>query len=136
PEPDGAGPPLYQWSGCLLREVERDRSAPPAGVLLDVRGEGTGIGGSMDTAVGRDRFWEMFKGRAVVLSELPAGHSRTLAAAASEMAGRDGASLRTKAEYKALYGLLLAQVPPAPPGKLRLLDEAGRPTAAASAIED
>ena len=85
----------------------------------------------METAVGRDRFWEMFKGRAVVVSELPAGHSRTLAAAANEMAGRDGASLRTKAEYKALYGLLLAQVPPAPAGKLRLLDEAGRPTAAA-----
>ena len=90
----------------------------------------------METAVGRDRFWEMFKGRAVVVSELPAGHSRTLAAAANEMAGRDGASLRTKAEYKALYGLLLAQVPPAPAGKLRLLDEAGRPTAAAAAIED
>jgi hypothetical protein len=72
----------------------------------------------------------------VVVSELPAGHSRTLAAAANEMAGRDGASLWTKAEYKALYGLLLAQVPPAPAGKLRLLDEAGRPKAAAAAIQD
>jgi hypothetical protein len=90
----------------------------------------------MDTAVGRDRFWEMFKGRAVVVSQLPVGHGRALAAAASAMAGRDGASLRTKAEYKALYGLLLAQVPPAPAGKLRLLDEAGRPTAAAYAIND
>ena len=90
----------------------------------------------MDTAVGRDRFWEMFKGRAVVVSQLPVGHSRALAAAASAMAGRDGASLRTKAEYKALYGLMLAQVPPTPAGKLRLLDEAGRPTAAAHAIKD
>jgi CotH kinase protein len=90
----------------------------------------------MNTAVGGDRFWAMFKGRAVVVSELPVGHSRALAAAASAMAGRDGSSLRTKAEYKALYGLLLAQVPPAPAGKLRLLDEAGRPTAAASAIKD
>jgi hypothetical protein len=90
----------------------------------------------MDTAVGRDRFWEMFKGRAVVVSQLPAGHGRALAAAASAMAGRDGASLRTKAEYKALYGLLLAQIPPAPAGKLRLFDEAGRPTAAAHAIND
>lgn len=104
--------------------------------LLDVGGEGTGIGGSMDTAVGGDRFWEMFKGRAVVVSQLPVGHSRALATAASAMADRDGASLRTKAEYKALYGLLLAQVPPAPAGKLRLLDEAGRPTAAAYAIKD
>jgi hypothetical protein len=104
--------------------------------LLDVGGEGTGIGGSMDAAVGGDRFWEMFKGRAVVVSQLPVGHSRALAAAASAMAGRDGASLRTKAEYKALYDLLLAQVPPAPAVKLRLLDEAGRPTAAAYAIKD
>ena len=81
----------------------------------------------MDTAVCGDRFWEMFKGRAVVVSQLPVGHSRVLATAASEMADRDGASLRTKAEYKALYGLLLAQVPPAPAGKLRLLDEARAP---------
>jgi hypothetical protein len=70
----------------------------------------------MDTAVGRDRFWEMFKGRAVVVSELPAGPSRVLANVASEMAGRDDASLRTKAEYEALFDLLLAHVPPAPGG--------------------
>ena len=89
----------------------------------------------MDTAVGRNRFWEMFKGRPVVISQLPAGPSRALAAAASSIAGRDGASLCTKAEYQALYRLLLAQVP-APAGKLRLLDEAGRPTAAADAIKD
>jgi hypothetical protein len=90
----------------------------------------------MDTAVGRDRFWEMFKGRAVVLSELPAGHSRVLANAASEIAGCDDASLRTKAEYLALFDLLLSHVPPAPPAKLRLLDKAGQPTAAARALED
>src|SRR5262249_13268384 len=34
------------------------------------------------------------------------------------------------------YDLLVAHVSPAPPVKLRLLDEAGRPTAAARAIED
>ena len=90
----------------------------------------------MDTAVGKDRFWEMFKGRAVVVSELPAGRSRALATVVNEAAGRDGASLRTKAEYLALYDLLLAQVPPAQPAKLRLLDEGGHPTAAARAIED
>ena len=95
-----------------------------------------GIGGSMDTAVGKDRFWEMFKGRAVVVSELPAGRSRALATVVNETAGCDGASLRTKAEYLALYDLLLAQVPPAQPAKLRLRDEGGRPTAAAQAIED
>ena len=106
-------------------------------MLLNALGWGRrGIGGSMDTAVGKDRFWEMFKGRAVVVSELPAGRSRALATVVNETAGRDGASLRTKAEYMALYDLLLAQVPPAQPAKLRLLDEGGRPTAAARAIED
>jgi hypothetical protein len=90
----------------------------------------------MDTGVDRDRFCEMFKGRAVVVSELPAGHSRVLASMANEMAGRDDASLRTRAEYLALFDLLLAHVPPVPPARLRLLDEAGLPTAAARAIED
>jgi hypothetical protein len=90
----------------------------------------------MDTAVGRDRFWEMFKGRALVISELPAGHSKVLANVANELAGGADASLRTKAEYQALFDLLVAHVPPVPPAKLRLLDEAGRPTAAARAIED
>ena len=93
------------------------------------------MGERMDTAVGRDRFWEMFKGRAVMVSELPAGPSRALANVASELAGRDGTSLRTRAEYEALFDLL-AHVPPAPPAKLRLLDKSGQPTAAARAIED
>src|SRR4029450_2083000 len=65
-----------------------------------------------------------------------AGHSRVLATVANEMAGGADASLRTKAEYLALFDLLIAHVPPGPPVKLRLLDEAGRPTAAALAIED
>jgi CotH kinase protein len=90
----------------------------------------------MDTGVDRDRFCEIFKGRAVVVSELPTGHSRVLASMANEMAGRDDASLRTRAEYLALFDLLLAHVPPVPPARLRLLDEAGRPTAAARAIAD
>jgi len=90
----------------------------------------------MDTGVDRDRFCEMFKGRSVVVSELPAGHSRVLASMANEMAGRDDASLRTRAEYLALFDLLAAHVPPVPPTRLTLVDEAGRPTAAARAIED
>jgi hypothetical protein len=78
----------------------------------------------------------MFKGRAVMVPELPAGRSRVLANIASETAGRGDASLRTRAEYVALFGLLMADVPPATSGELRLLDEAGRPTAAARAIQD
>jgi hypothetical protein len=90
----------------------------------------------METAVGRARFCEMFKGRAVVVPDLPAGHSRMLANVANEIAGRDDSSLRTRAEYLTLFDLLLAHVPPVPPARLRLVDEAGRPTAAAQAIQD
>jgi CotH kinase protein len=90
----------------------------------------------MDTVVSRDQFCEMFKGRAVVVSELPTGHSRILASMANEMAGRDDASLRTKAEYGVLFDLLVAHAPPVPPARLSLLDETGRPTAAGRAIED
>ena len=59
-----------------------------------------------------------------------------MATVATQMAGRDGTSLRAKADYLALYDFLVAKVSPAPSGKLRLLDEAGRPTAAARAVED
>jgi hypothetical protein len=90
----------------------------------------------MDADVGRDRFCEMFKGRAVVVPALPAGHSRVLASMASEVAGGGDASLRTRAQYLALFDLLAAHVPPVPPSALRLLDEAGRPTAAGRAIAD
>jgi CotH kinase protein len=90
----------------------------------------------METVVGRARFCEMFKGRAVMVPDLPAGHSRMLANMASEIAGRDDSSLRTRAAYLALFDLLLAHVPPVPPARLRLVDEAGRPTAAGQAIED
>ena len=130
---------MYLRSGRLLHQIEEVLGrAPLAEALLKSVGwaEAAGIGGSMDTAVGRERFWEMFKGRALLVSELPAGRSRALATAANEIVGRDGASLCTKAEYQTLYDLLVAQVSPALPVKMRLLDEAGRPTAAARTIED
>lgn len=81
----------------------------------------------MDTSIGRDRFCEMFEGRAVVIAELPAGRGRVLAHVASQRAGRDDGSLRTTAEYMALFDLLLTYVSPAPLAKLELLDEAGQP---------
>jgi len=90
----------------------------------------------MDTSIGRYRFCEMFEGRAVVIAELPAGRSRVLAHVASQRAGRDDGSLRTRAEYMALFDLLLAHVSPTTPARLKLVDEAAWPTAAARAIED
>jgi hypothetical protein len=93
-------------------------------------------GAQRNGIVSRERFCEMFKGRALVVPQLPAGRSRVLAHVANQRAGRDDASLRTKAEYMALFDLLLVHAPSATPAKLRLLDEAGRPTAAARMIED
>src|SRR5690242_10523310 len=121
-------PLLYHRPGCLLLSTTADTQrsaccgypgrAPRCwrGCRTRAAGEGTG-GGSMVAAVGRDRFWEMFKGRAVMVAELPAGPSRALATVASESAGRDGAFLRTRADYEALFDLLLTHVPPDPPAK-------------------
>jgi len=82
----------------------------------------------MHAFVGRERFCEMFKGRAVMVPELPAGRSRVLAHTANQTAGRDDASLCTKSEYMALFDLLMTHVPSDASAKLRLLDEAaGRP---------
>src|SRR5215469_14374387 len=130
---------MYQRPGrrLLLVSNQSQADAPPgaAGPEDGAQQRGT-CGGTMNTGVDRDRFCEMFKGRSVVVSELPAGHSRVLASMASEMAGRTDASLRTRAEYLALFDLLAAHVPPVPPTRLTLVDAAGRPTAAARAIED
>src|SRR6185312_2640407 len=122
-----------QRSAC--RGYPAGRRAAGAAAIRGPVGEGT-RGGSMVAAVGRDRFWEMFKGRAVMVAELPAGPSRALATVASESAGRDGAQLRTRADYEALFDLLLTHIPPDPPAKLKLVDKSGQPTAAARAIED
>jgi hypothetical protein len=90
----------------------------------------------MDTSIGRDRFCEIFEGRAVVIAKLPAGRSRVLAYVASQRVGRDDGSLSTRAEYMALFDLLLTHVSPATPANQKLLDETDRPTAIARAIED
>ncbi len=108
----------------------------PGPLLPDTEEETIQPGGDMETAVSRERFCAMFKGRAVVVPELPAGHSRLLAHMASGLARRDDAALRTGAEYEALFDLLRAHVPPVPPTVLTLRDASGRPTAAARAIED
>jgi hypothetical protein len=62
----------------------------------------------MYAIVGRERFCEMFKGRTVMVPELPAGRSRVLAHTANQTAGPDDASLRTRSEYLALFDLLIA----------------------------
>ena len=91
----------------------------------------------METTVGKERFCDIFKGRVVVVTDLPAGHGRDLANRANESAGRGDASLRTKAEYLALFGLLLEDTGlGARHAGLVLLDGTGQPTAAGRAVED
>jgi hypothetical protein len=90
----------------------------------------------METTVGKERFCDIFKGRVVVVTDLPAGHGRDLANRANESAGRGDASLRTKAEYLALFGLLLEDTGSGPRhAGLVLLDDTGQPTAAGRAVE-
>jgi hypothetical protein len=67
---------------------------------LSGRGEGV-MGKSLD----RGEFWDLFKDRMVVLADVPAGRSRELAQQANE-AGRQDTSLRTRAEFAALFDLL------------------------------
>jgi len=88
-------------------------------------------------AVGRRRFRMMFKGRAVVVTQLPSGYSRELATRVNEASGRRDVSLRTTAEYLALYEFLLKEADLVLPGEeLALRDERGQPTVAGRAIED
>jgi hypothetical protein len=91
----------------------------------------------VDATVGKERFCQMFKGTAVVVTDLAPGHSRDLANRANEAAGRGDASLHTKAEYLALFDLLVDDNRGGPrAAELVLLDETGRLTAAGLAIQD
>ncbi len=91
----------------------------------------------MERVVGKEQFCDIFKGQAVVVTDLPAGDGKDLAERANEAAGRGDASLRTKAEYSALFGLLLGETGAGPqPAGLVLLDDTGQPTAAGRAVTE
>ena len=63
----------------------------------------------MDETLDKRHFVDLFKARAVVVTELPPGHARTVAEQVNEQVGRGDASLRTKAEYSALFDALLRE---------------------------
>ena len=80
--------------------------------------------------IDKGQFWDMFKNRVVVVTDLPPGRSRDLANRVNEAEGKGDASLRTKAEYSALFDLLLHDPGCVPtPVELTLLDENGRVSA-------
>ncbi|MFF0746474.1 CotH kinase family protein [Streptomyces sp. NPDC004111] len=63
----------------------------------------------MDRIIGKGTFRDAFKNQTLVPSELPPGTGRRLAERANATAGPVDAALRTKAEFSALYDLLLAE---------------------------
>ncbi|MBJ7598143.1 CotH kinase family protein [Candidatus Nephthysia bennettiae] len=90
----------------------------------------------MGKSLDRGEFWDLFKDRMVVLADVAPGRSRELAQEANE-AGRQDASLRTRAEFAALFDLLNGEALSEPGhAQLTLVDEAGHPTPAGQAIQD
>ncbi|WP_320779235.1 CotH kinase family protein [Streptomyces sp. CRN 30] len=63
----------------------------------------------MDRIIDKGTFRDAFKNQAVAVSALPAGAGRRLAERANAAAGPSDAVLRTKAEFSAVYDLLLAE---------------------------
>ena len=89
-----------------------------------------------EMTVDRGRFRRMFKGRAVVVTQLPPGYGRELATRVSEASGRRDVSLRTKAEHMALFELLMKDAEVVlPDEELALRDQHGQPTTVGQAIE-
>jgi hypothetical protein len=92
---------------------------------------------AMETRLDKGQFWDRFKNRAVVVADLPPGHSRDLAERVNHTEGRGDDSLRNRAEFSALFDLVLRELAaePAAPS-LPLVDGAGRVTAAGQAVDD
>jgi hypothetical protein len=91
----------------------------------------------MSDTLDKRQFVDMFKARAVVVTDLPPGHGRDLADQVNEQEGRGDASLRTKAELSALFEALLREPDSvAAPGTLLLNRNGGAPTAAGQAIDE
>ena len=91
----------------------------------------------MNDTLDRGQFWDTFKTRVVVVTDLPPGRGRDLASEVNEAEGRGDASLRTRAEYSALFdGLLREPGTVAAPDMLRLRDAAGGLTPAGQMVQD
>ena len=91
----------------------------------------------MNDTLDKGQFWDTFKTLAVVVTDLAPGHSRDVANQVNEAEGRGDASLRTKAEYSALFDALLRESGSvAAPDTLRLREVAGSVTAAGAIVQD
>ncbi|NMO49897.1 hypothetical protein HH310_01605 [Actinoplanes sp. TBRC 11911] len=84
----------------------------------------------MDAGIGEKQFRDLFDDRAIVVADVPAGAARELAAKVNQPAGLGDATLRTKAEFVALFHAIRGVDGNSSDGDLlRLTDEHGAPTA-------
>ncbi|MGH4034044.1 CotH kinase family protein [Actinomycetota bacterium Odt1-20B] len=91
----------------------------------------------MDRTIDKATFRDAFKNRSLVPGDLPPGPGRRLAEQANATAGPTDAALRTKAEFGALFDLLIAEQHDvdAADGKLVLQDPQGQFTEAGKAVD-
>src|SRR4051812_21710651 len=82
---------------------------------------------AMDAGIGEKQFREMFDDRAIVVADVPSGAARDLAAKANRPAGLGDATLRTRAEFVALFDGI-RQDAGDDGDVLHLTDEHGAPT--------
>jgi CotH protein len=90
----------------------------------------------MNDTLDKGQFWDTFKARVVVVTDLPLGHGRDLASEVNEAVGRGDASLRTESEYAALFERLLRERGCLAAPDVLLLRRDGSLTAAGQLVQD
>src|SRR5690348_11935185 len=95
---------------------------------------------AVDTSLDRHQFRDVFDDRAIVVADLPAGAARDLAAKVNRPAGPADATLRTRAEYDALFDAIGQEAGTdegAQPEEpiLQLVDEHGERTVAGRLVD-
>ena len=88
----------------------------------------------MDTGIGEKQFRGMFDDRAIVVADVPSGSARDLAAKVNKPAGLGDATLRTRAEFVALFDGI-RQDSGDDGDVLRLTDKRGAPTVAGRLVD-
>jgi len=90
----------------------------------------------VDNSIDVEQFRDLFNGRVIVIDDLPPGAARELAASVNRPAGPDDATLRTDAEFDALFnGIREKAGSDVGEPVLRLVDENGTVTAAARLLD-
>jgi hypothetical protein len=90
----------------------------------------------MNDTLDKGQFWDTFKARIVVVTDLPPGHGRDLASEVNEAVGRGDASLRTEAEYAALFDALLREPGSSAAAEVLRLRQNGTLTSAGQVVSD